>query len=323
FYDLFEKFLEKRTRMEKVVEERFRDLSEKEKVSIEDIKRDLYHFSNPDEVSRYVFHILSMGYTRFMDEHTVKWLSRVGRAASYQSTILRRRQRAALENQRRDYLTGFFTKSVIDQKLPEKIQEWQTACRSALTNERELEKIPRISLMFIDIDDFGKFNKRFGQATGDDVLRFFGRKILENVHGKDIVGRYGGEEFIVIWPGLGKEEAKKKAERIFRSITGERHRFTNGLPESSRDYDEFNDRFTFSGGLATFPDDLLQPDRDHPKRIPKPYLHEKYYSVADLAKKHPNDLAHDLIKVANRQEMLAKEKGKARIIADEKTFCKA
>jgi diguanylate cyclase (GGDEF)-like protein len=70
---------------------------------------------------------------------------------------------------------------------------------------------PGAVLMF-DLDFF-KSNDRFGHAVGDSVLRVFGQVIRASTRVDDIIGRFGGEEFIAIVPG-GLESVSKIAERV-------------------------------------------------------------------------------------------------------------
>ena len=64
-----------------------------------------------------------------------------------------------------------------------------------------------------DLDHFKSINDRFGHAAGDEVLRLFGQVVRASTRADDIIGRFGGEEFIAIVPG-GLESATKIAERV-------------------------------------------------------------------------------------------------------------
>ena len=79
------------------------------------------------------------------------------------------------------------------------------------------EKTP-LSLLFIDIDNFKRINDSFGHLVGDKVLRKIALTIKNNVRITDYVGRYGGEEFIVVLPDTREDEAKVVAKRILRAI---------------------------------------------------------------------------------------------------------
>ncbi|BCD61020.1 MULTISPECIES: FIST N-terminal domain-containing protein [unclassified Nitratiruptor] len=71
-----------------------------------------------------------------------------------------------------------------------------------------------ISLLLIDIDNFKKINDTKGHLFGDEVLKAFAQILIKNSRKSDIVGRFGGEEFVVVYFDLDEEMAKEKAERI-------------------------------------------------------------------------------------------------------------
>ncbi len=71
-----------------------------------------------------------------------------------------------------------------------------------------------LSLLIIDLDHFKRVNDTHGHACGDHVLREFVRICMEIVRAGDIVGRLGGEEFAVMLPRTGTDEARRIAERL-------------------------------------------------------------------------------------------------------------
>jgi len=70
-----------------------------------------------------------------------------------------------------------------------------------------------VAMLLFDLDHFKSINDRFGHAAGDDVLRLFGEVVRAGTRADDIIGRFGGEEFIAIVPG-GVESASRIAERV-------------------------------------------------------------------------------------------------------------
>jgi two-component system cell cycle response regulator len=99
-----------------------------------------------------------------------------------------------------------------------------------------------VSLLMIDIDHFKDVNDRHGHQAGDLVLRDVAGRLREGVRTVDVVGRYGGEEFIAILPHTGTDDAQRLAERLRRAIA--ERPFRVGDTEI---------RATVSIGVATFP----------------------------------------------------------------------
>jgi len=98
--------------------------------------------------------------------------------------------------------------------------------------ERELSRANRegksLGMILIDFDRFKNINDSLGQLAGDDVLRAAALRILGSVRIYDIVGRVGGEEFLLLFSGCDTAAIRSKAERIrgiiagspFKTITG-------------------------------------------------------------------------------------------------------
>ena len=74
------------------------------------------------------------------------------------------------------------------------------------------------AMLMIDVDRFTAFNDTHGHAAGDDVLRRVGDAIAAHVRSNDVPYRYGGEQFCVLLPGAGTDEAGIVAERVRRAI---------------------------------------------------------------------------------------------------------
>jgi len=78
-----------------------------------------------------------------------------------------------------------------------------------------------LAIVLIDIDHFKRINDTAGHQTGDEVLRCLAQTTQAHLREVDILGRYGGEEFIALLPGSNAPEAAKVAERIRSSITAD------------------------------------------------------------------------------------------------------
>jgi diguanylate cyclase (GGDEF)-like protein len=70
----------------------------------------------------------------------------------------------------------------------------------------------------IDIDHFKKINDSYSHATGDQVLVDFAQELRKKTRDIDIIGRYGGEEFVVILPSTPQKDAAELAERLRHQI---------------------------------------------------------------------------------------------------------
>ena len=104
-----------------------------------------------------------------------------------------------------DGLTGAFTHGYLQEILELEIQH-------SLTHKAPL------SMMIIDIDDFKRINDSHGHLFGDRVIKETAETISANVRSDDILGRYGGDEFVVIMPGADAATALHVAERARAGI---------------------------------------------------------------------------------------------------------
>jgi diguanylate cyclase (GGDEF)-like protein len=140
-----------------------------------------------------------------------------------------------------DSLTGLYNRRV-----------FRTLCEKELL--RSLRSGQPFSLMMIDVDHFKRINDEFGHRAGDHALCAVADALREALRGIDEIGRWGGEEFMVLLPGAGVAAAVAAAERmrqrvealkIFRARTGSTIRRTKT---------ERNDPMmvTVSIGVATF-----------------------------------------------------------------------
>jgi len=132
------------------------------------------------------------------------------------------------EQANRDPLTGLYNRRYLD-----------------ATMERELARCKReglpLSLMLIDIDHFKKINDTWGHQAGDEVLRHLATML--NVRASDIASRYGGEEFLVLLPGMPPSTAQERAEQY-------RKAFEAGVTR----FGEFRIHATLSAGIASYPE---------------------------------------------------------------------
>lgn len=77
------------------------------------------------------------------------------------------------------------------------------------------------SLIMIDVDNFKTFNDRFGHVAGDRALTAISRILRGHFRTRDVLVRYGGDEFVVLLPGVAKAEALEVANRVLEAVNGE------------------------------------------------------------------------------------------------------
>lgn len=100
-----------------------------------------------------------------------------------------------------------------------------------------------LSIAIFDIDDFKKVNDSKGHVYGDQVLVDVASIMKKSIRGSDFAGRYGGEEFMVIFPKTTLSVASKISERIRQSVEG--YNFVDGL------------RITISGGVGQYNNETI------------------------------------------------------------------
>lgn len=128
-----------------------------------------------------------------------------------------------------DSLTGLYNRRVILHRLNERIKYVR----------RYGEEL---SLIMLDIDHFKKVNDQYGHLIGDGVLEEIAVLVQRNIRGTDVVGRYGGEEFIIILLKTGLSSAVDVAERVRKAIEAVEMKDSEGNVFS----------VTVSGGVSSY-----------------------------------------------------------------------
>ena len=117
--------------------------------------------------------------------------------------------------------------------------------------DKELARSRRVgttfSLLVIDLDHFKRINDRFGHRAGDLVLCAVVEQMQDSVRGIDVLGRWGGEEFVALLPGAGEEAALIVAHRVRRNV--EKLRLAEVLADGQYAVDQ--DGLTVSVGMAS------------------------------------------------------------------------
>ena len=137
-----------------------------------------------------------------------------------------------------DLLCSYFTVSVEKAKYMQEVVTKNERCAlTELYNYRYLEErlsyemdrlirkeINDLSVVMLDIDHFKQVNDTYGHQSGNDILYMLARKLESALPDEGTVGRYGGEEFVYILPGISKAGAVEFAENLRSEIGG--HDFT-------------------------------------------------------------------------------------------------
>lgn len=108
----------------------------------------------------------------------------------------------------RDALTGVYNRGAALRRLDEEL-------------DRAIRECKPLSVLMMDIDHFKNVNDTYGHLVGDAVLKETVRRIQSSVRSYDVVGRFGGEEFVVILPNANGEIAVRVAERIRAAVSAQ------------------------------------------------------------------------------------------------------
>ena len=117
---------------------------------------------------------------------------------------------------RSDPLTGLANRRHLDEQL---------AAHAASADRHHHQ----LSVAVVDIDNFKGVNDTFGHAAGDAVLCEVARRLAASARVEDVVGRWGGEEFIVILPHCDLDGAVVVSERIRQAVSATPIRFEDGI----------------------------------------------------------------------------------------------
>ena len=121
--------------------------------------------------------------------------------AVFEATEARRASDHFREMAHRDALTGLWNRRYVNERLP------------ALLSEAVTRRTP-LSLAILDLDHFKRINDTLSHSTGDTVLQEVSRMLTDSATGPMLAARIGGEEFLLVLPGVGAEEATERCERL-------------------------------------------------------------------------------------------------------------
>jgi diguanylate cyclase (GGDEF)-like protein len=117
----------------------------------------------------------------------------------------------------RDQLTGLYNRRFLEDALT------RETGRAARNGEP-------MAVAILDVDHFKRINDTYGHEAGDAVLRELGQVLLKTIRKTDIVGRFGGEEFLVLLPGATVEVAQARALAVLEAVRAMEVAIPNGAP---------------------------------------------------------------------------------------------
>lgn len=113
------------------------------------------------------------------------------------------------------------------------------------TLKNEILRVERytgpLSISVVDVDHFKKINDLYGNLAGDEVLKHVAYQLRDHVRHPDMVGRYGGEEFLILLPSTNAGEAAEQAARLCRYVR-----------EAQMPVEGHNLKVTISAGVAQY-----------------------------------------------------------------------
>ena len=142
------------------------------------------------------------------------------------------------ESADRDKLTGFLSRRAFEESYREE-------------SLRSGKEGVNLSLISMDIDHFKAVNDNHGHPLGDEVIRSVADTIRSVAGGAGIIARFGGEEFMILLPGMEKEQSFLLAERIRAAMDAPRSYAAEGGTVELK--------VTVSGGVASSPTDGRSP----------------------------------------------------------------
>jgi len=165
------------------------------------------------------------------------WSSQISRmilmlTASLLSAVVVFRTQELLRLSTRDPLTGLFNRGYFQERVTAEVS-------------RARRNAQPLTIAMIDVDRFKSFNDTYGHAAGDQVLRVIAEALGNSFRKTDIVGRHGGEEFVIAMPDTNAAAGGRKLE-AFRQLIA-------STPIHAKDGKTVN--VTISGGVAGFPQD--------------------------------------------------------------------
>jgi diguanylate cyclase (GGDEF)-like protein/PAS domain S-box-containing protein len=189
------------------------------------------HWVNPADRQRYMDHVFRHGR---IDDLEVELLTSSGRrfwasvsgqrlrfagddallAAIVDVTAQKLAREDLIAQATHDALTGVFNRRHVEDLLGKEVERAERHARP-------------LAVAILDVDHFKRVNDTHGHQAGDEVLRAISERCRATLRANDVLGRYGGEEFVIVFPETKLEKAGAVAERLRAAVAGSRITIAN------------------------------------------------------------------------------------------------
>ncbi len=146
---------------------------------------------------------ISVGVGHLAREEKTRWeqIGEIERLSAANDKLHTRNERAA----RYDRLTGILNRANFEKEAHKELRK----ARGSTSY---------YSVLFCDMDHLKRVNDELGHEAGDRVLRQVGAALKKCLRGNDLIGRYGGDEFVALLPGLTRELAYDRADQVIAAV---------------------------------------------------------------------------------------------------------
>jgi diguanylate cyclase (GGDEF)-like protein len=173
-----------------------------------------------------LFTSIGVGYLAREENSRSMQVDEIERLNQQNAKLLSRSEKAA----RVDRLTGLLNRGSLEKEALRELRRAKAADGY-------------LSVLFCDMDRLKRINDELGHDSGDKVMRHVGAALKRGLRPQDLVGRYGGDEFVVVLPNMTRETAYDRAEQIILQMSSVNEQLPDDLA------------IGLSVGIATFPFD--------------------------------------------------------------------
>jgi diguanylate cyclase (GGDEF)-like protein len=180
-----------------------------------------------------LFIAVGVGHLAREENHRARQIDEIERLHAENQRLHHRSERAA----RLDRLTGLMNRAAFEKDAQKEL--------------RRAKSGGYVSVLFCDMDRLKRINDELGHDAGDRVLRAVGAAMKRTLRREDIIGRYGGDEFVVMMPNVTRETAYERADQLIAAVQSVNESLTDDL------------RVGLSIGISVYPFDA----QDYPTLV--------------------------------------------------------